>query len=131
VKNLSKFLAELPNREGAYAIFIEPPIIAYIRVSNVHGDDWGARARIDVVPAPGMKDPESLTYEIGSGWDIFSNGNDHWHAIYVNWSLYFKPSQVKAGLELAAQAAAQGRQVELREMRTAMEELARVESPWP
>lgn len=39
--HLPKFIAELPSREGVYAIYIEPSVIAYVRVSDVRGDNQG------------------------------------------------------------------------------------------
>lgn len=76
-----------------------------------------------------MKDPQKLrdegepSYEISAAWNVFSNYNDHWHASYVNWSVYFGAEEVKAGLDVAALAADRGSRVELREMRTALEKI--------
>ena len=125
MKNLSKFLDELPSREGAHAIYIEPPTTALVLVTGVHGDDNGVSAHVDFVHTPGMREEASASWEIGASWDIFSNADDHWHAIYVNWSLYFGADHLQTGLELAAQAAAKGSTVELREMRQALEKLRR------
>jgi hypothetical protein len=127
--HLPRFLEELPSREGAHAIYIEPPTIAHVRVSNVQGDENGIRAMIDVIPKDGMINDGQPSFEIFARWDTLSNTCDHWHAIYVNWSVYFKPEQVKKGLELAAKAAAERSQVQLRDMRAAMEDLGRRKTP--
>ena len=126
MKDLSKFLDELPSRQGAHAIYTEPPAIALVLVTGVHGDDNGVRAHVDFVHTPGMCEEESASGEIGANWDIFSNSEDHWHATYVNWSLYFGADYLQTGLELAAQAAAKGAPVELRDMRQALEKLRRL-----
>ncbi|HZD30175.1 MAG TPA: hypothetical protein VE779_00800 [Candidatus Angelobacter sp.] len=123
MKDLSKFLYELPRREGARAIYIEPPMIALVLVTGVHGDDSGVRAHVELVHTPGMRDGDFESWEISSIWDSFSNSQDHWHAIYVNWSLYFGADHLQTGLELAVQAAAKGTTVELRDMRQALEKL--------
>lgn len=125
MKNLPKFLDELPSREGACAIYIEPPTIALVLVTGVHGDDNGVRAHVEFVHTPGMCEEASASGDIGAIWDIFSNSEDHWHAIYVNWSLYFGADHVQTGLETAAQAAANGTNVKLRDMRQALEKLRR------
>ncbi len=123
MKNLKLFLEEMPLREGANAIYFEPPFIAYVRVSDVHADDEGIRASVNLIPTPGMPDEGDPTFKIGAAWDVFSNSFGMWHAIYVNWSVYFGAEEVQAGLELAASAAAAGSKVELRPMRTALEAL--------
>lgn len=123
MKNLAKFLDQLPSREGAHAIYIEPPIIALVRVTGVHGDDSWVGAHIELVHTPGMREEEAVSGEIGASWDTFSNHNDHWHAIYVNWSLYFGADHLQTGLNLAAEAAAKGAIVELRTMRQALEKV--------
>ena len=123
---------EVPLREGANAIYVEPRFIAYVRVSDIQVDDWGVKALITVVPTRGMQDEGKPSYNISAAWTVFSNSYDHWHAIYVNWSVYFGVEEVKAGLELAARAAALGSRVELREMRSALEtiQMARLKSDW-
>ena len=119
--HLPKFIAELPSREGVYAIYIEPSVIAYVRVSDVRGDNQGVSATIDVVPTLGMNDACDPSFRICSTWETFSNSHDHWHAIYVNWSVYFGAGQVRLGLKLAAEAAANGARVQLRQIREALE----------
>ena len=52
MKDPQKFQKELPLREGANAIYMEPDFIAYVRVSNVRADDWGINA-LTVLPTPG------------------------------------------------------------------------------
>ena len=126
MKDLATFLDELPRREGAHAIYIEPPIIARVRVTGVRGDDFGVGAYIELVHTPGMREEDLTSGEIEASWEIFANSGDHWHAIYVNWSVYFGADQVQTGLELAAQAAAKGSTVELRDMRQALEKLRKV-----
>ena len=123
MKNLSKFLDELPSREGAHAIYIEPPTIALVLVTGVHGDDNRVRAHVEFVHTLGMCEEDSASGDIGAVWGIFSNSEDHWHAIYVNWSLYFGADHLQTGLELAAQAAANGTTVKLRDTRQALEKL--------
>ena len=125
MKNLSEFLDELPSREGARAIYIEPPTIALVLVTGAHGDDNEVRAHVEFVHTPGMCEEDSASGDISAIWDIFSNSEDHWHAIYVNWSLYFGADHLRTGLELAAQAAANGTTVKLRDMRQALEKLRR------
>ena len=125
MKDLSKFLDELPSREGAHAIYIEPPTIALVLVTGVHGDDNGVRAHVEFVHTPGMCEEDSASGDISAIWDTFSNSEDHWHAIYVNWSLYFGADHLQTGLELAAQAAAKRAPVQLRDMRQALENLRR------
>jgi hypothetical protein len=123
MKDLKKFRDELPLREGAHAIYIEPPGIAYVRVSDVQADENYVSAVITIVPTPGMQADGENSYEIGAAWDIFSNWYDHWHASYVNWSVYFGADEIKAGLELAARAAEKDSCVKLREMRSALEKI--------
>jgi hypothetical protein len=123
MKDLSRFLDELPRREGAHAIYIERPMIALVLVTGVHGDEHGVRAHIELVSTPGMCEDGSGPWQIGASWEIFSNSRDHWHAIYVSWSLYFGADHLQTGLELASQAAAKGTTVELRDMRQALEKL--------
>jgi hypothetical protein len=123
MKHLQKFLEEIPLRSGARAIYVEPRTIEYVRVSDVQADDWGVQAFITVLPTPGMSDQGVSSFKICAAWDVFSNAYDHWHAIYVNWSVYFGAEEVKVGLELAARAAAQGSRVNLREMRSALEQV--------
>lgn len=123
MKDLQKFHQELPLREGANAIYIERPRIAYVRVSDVRGDDEGIEAFIAVLPTPGMSDEGEPSFKISAAWEIFSNFYDHWHAIFVSWSVYFGAEEVKVGLELAARAAARGSRVELPEMRSALEKV--------
>jgi hypothetical protein len=123
MKDLSRFLDELPRREGAHAIYIERPTIAVVLVTGVHGDGHGVRAHIELVHTPGMCESRSRSWDIGASWEVFSNSRDHWHAIYVSWSLYFGADHLQTGLELAAQAATAGTTVELRDMRQALEKL--------
>lgn len=123
MKDLSKFLDELPSREGAHAIYIERPMVALVRVTEVHGDDFGVGAHIDLVHTPGMREGDSASWKISACWDFFSNSHDHWHAHYVSWTLYFGADHLQTGLELAAQAAAKGLTVELRDMRQALDKL--------
>jgi len=125
MKDPHKFQQELPFREGADAIYVEPHFIAYVRVSDVRSDDWGINAFITVLHTPGMRDEGEPSYEISAAWDIFSNYYDHWHATYVNWSVYFGAEEVKAGLDAAARAAKRGSRVELREMRSTLEKIQR------
>lgn len=53
-----------------------------------------------------MKDPQKLrdegepSYKIRAAWNVFSNYYDHWHASYVNWSVYFGGEEAKAGLDV-------------------------------
>jgi hypothetical protein len=72
---------------------------------------------------PGMADDGVCWFGIGSGWDTLHNSNGRWHAIYVNWSVYFGPEKLQVGLDLAARAAAQGSNVQLRDIRKALQEL--------
>ena len=122
MKHLARFVSELPIREGADAIYIEPPIIAYVHVSDIHANDHGIAATINVGPTPGMNGDCVPSFRISSSWETFSSGKGHWHAIYVNWSVYFGSEQVKIGLKIGSQAAAQGFRVQLRQIRTALEE---------
>ena len=123
MEDIQRFNKELPLREAANAIYVEPDFIAYVHVSDVRADDWGINALITVLPTPGMRDEGEPSYEIGAAWDTFSNYYDHWHARYVNWSVYFGAEEVKAGLDVAALAADRGLRVELREMRSALEKI--------
>ena len=108
MKDPQKLQEELRLRKGANAIYMEPDFIAYFRVCNVRADDWGINALITVLPTPRMRDEGEPSYEISAAWNIFSNYNDHWHASYVNWSVYFGAEEVKAGLDVAALAADRG-----------------------
>ena len=109
MKDPQKFQEELPLREGANTIYVEPDFIAYVRVSNVRADDWGINALITVLPTPGMRDEGEPSYEIGAAWNIFSNYDDRWHASFVDWSIYFGAEEVKAGLDMTALAADRAR----------------------
>lgn len=130
MKDLDQFLEEMPRREGANAIYIERPLIAYVRVSDVRGDDEKMSAVITVIPTAGMCDDGTQCFKIGAVWNGFSNFFELWRASYVNWSVYFGTEEIEAGLQLAATAAASGTKVELRSMRTALENLqkARMEA---
>ena len=119
------FLAEMPLREGANAIYIERPMIAYVRVSEIRGFDDHMEALVTVVPTPGMNDDCSSPFKIRAAWDSFSNTYSMWHVHYVAFSVYFGQEEVRIGLELAARAAERGSLVTLREMRTALEESSR------
>jgi hypothetical protein len=123
MKDIQRFNKELPLRQGANGIYIEPPTIAYVRVSNVRMRNEGIEAFMTVVPTQGMRDEGEPSFKIVAAWDIFSNSYDHWHAIYVNWSVYFGAEEVKEGLDVAARAAAKGSRVELREMRSTLEKI--------
>jgi hypothetical protein len=101
MKDPQKFQQELPLREGAHAIYVERGLIAYVCVCDVRADDRGINALITVPPTSGMRYEGEPSYEIGSAWDIFSNFYDHWHASYVNWSVYFGAEEVKASLDVA------------------------------
>ena len=109
MKDPQKFQEELPLREGANTIYVEPDFIAYVRVSNVRADDWGINALITVLPTPGMRDEGEPSYEIGAAWNIFSNYDDRWHASFADWSIYFGAEEVKAGLDMTALAADRAR----------------------
>jgi len=76
-------------------------------VSAVRADDEGIDALITVVPTPGVGDDGKPSYKFGVGSVLESF--EMWHAIYVNWSVYFGAEEVKTGLELAARAAAGSR----------------------
>ncbi|HEX8801707.1 MAG TPA: hypothetical protein VF772_23995 [Terriglobales bacterium] len=91
MKDPQKFQEELRLRKGANAIYMEPDFIAYVRVSNVRAHDWGINALITVLPTPGMRDEGEPSYESSAAWNVFSNYYDHWHASYVNWSVFLEP----------------------------------------
>ena len=71
MKDPQKFQEELPLREGANAIYVEPDFIAYVRVCDVRADDWGINALITVLPTPGMRDEGEPSYEIGAARAYF------------------------------------------------------------
>jgi predicted transcriptional regulator len=119
------FLAEMPLREGAPAIYIERPLIAYVRVSEIRGFEDHMEALVTVVPTPGMNEDCSSQFKIRAAWDWLSNTHDMWHVHYVAFSVYFGEEAVRIGLELAARAAERGFPVTLSEMRTALEESRR------
>ena len=81
MKDPQKFQEELPLREGANTIYVEPDFIAYVRVSNVRADDWGINALITVLPTPGMRDEGEPSLKISAAWARFSNSYDHRHGI--------------------------------------------------
>ena len=116
------FLAEMPLREGANAIYIERPMIAYVRVSEIRGFDEHMEALVTVVPTPAMNEDCSSQFKIRAAWDWLSNTHDMWHVHYVAFSVYFGQEEVRIGLELAARAAERGSPVTLQAMRAALEE---------
>ena len=122
VLNREKFIAEMPLREGANAIYIERPLIVYVRVSEIRCFDDHMEARITIVPTSGMNQVGRPSFKVGGAWQGFSNIHDKWHVQYVAWSLYFGKEEVRIGLELAARAAERGSVVTLREMRTPLED---------
>ena len=123
LKNVERFLDELPQREGAQAIYIERPVIALVRVTEVSCNDDEIRAHMEVVPTPGMNECDAKSSEISARWDIFSNFDDQWHASYVSWTVYFGADRLQAGRALAAQAAAGGTTVTLRDMRQTLDKI--------
>ena len=119
------FSMNCPAGKGHMQSTLNPPTIALVLVTGVHGDDNGVRARVEYVRTPGdvsRRTPRRGT--LAPFWDVFSNSEDHWHAIYVNWSLYFGADHLQTGLELAAQAAAKGVPVKLREHEASARETA-------
>ena len=101
-----------PKCEGAIAIFMEPPDIICVRVSNIVVDDWGVRTLITCVPTPGMKrlgkdDKDSCN--IGAAWEVFSFNEVDWHARYCPWDLIFNSQLIEDVNLLADHAAKQGK----------------------
>ena len=116
-----RFIAEMFLREGATAIYIEKPIIAYVRVSEVCCFDDHMQARITAIPTPGMIQGSLSSCTISAAWDNLSHIDGTWHVPFVSWTAYFGAEEIQIGLQLAAQAAERGTVVTLREMRTALE----------
>ena len=76
MNNTQKLPEQLAPRERANGIYIEPPIIAYVRVSDVRANDWGVKALITVLPTPGMSDGNERLSEIRACWQTFSHSYD-------------------------------------------------------
>ena len=62
MKDPQKFQKELPLRERANAIYMEPDFIACVRASNVRAEDWGINALIIILPTPRMRDEGEPSY---------------------------------------------------------------------
>ena len=116
-----KFIAEIPLREGAHAIYIERPTIAYVRVSEIRAFEDHMEAHVAVVPTPGMNECDLTQWKVGAAWEGLSNIDGLWHVRYVAFTVYFGQAEVQIGLDLAARAASEGRQVTLSEMRQPLE----------
>ena len=119
--NREKFIAEMPLREGANAIYIERPLIVYVRVSEIRCLEDRMEAQITVVHTPGMNEDCKPSFKISAVRDWFSNSYSQWHARHVSWTVYFGNEDLRIGLALAARAAEQGSVVILPEMRYALE----------
>jgi hypothetical protein len=109
---LSRFSQMIANFEGEPAIMREPPSVNHVLVSNVVADADSVRARITLIPTPGM--PPGLgrgnrdSNEIFSVWEIFSFSADEWSAQYVSWKIYFDPALIHKVVAIAAEAAERG-----------------------
>ena len=64
------FIAEIPLREGAAAIYIEWPTIAYVRVTEIRAFEDRMEAQVTVIPTPGMIEGDVSSFKISAIWDV-------------------------------------------------------------
>ncbi len=95
-----RFSALSSSLEGAEAIFVERPLVAHVRVTDICHDDWGVRLTITDLLKPGMHRLRNKVCSIAATWQIFSFSAGDWQAHYIPWKLFFDPTVIRGCGEL-------------------------------
>ena len=87
---------------GAEAIYRDPPIVSPTRVDRIDGANRGIVLYHTFIPAPGFRLARARRAKATASWGILSFYERGWHALHVNWSLYFGDDLVSDVREFAA-----------------------------
>jgi hypothetical protein len=102
-ERIAWFKSLIPLSEGAEAVYIEYPTVAFVKVSQVVATEHGVEAFITDLLAPGMRRLNNCPCRIGNQWGGFGFSKGHWSAApYVMWHLSFEAEMVELLREVAA-----------------------------
>jgi hypothetical protein len=87
---------------GAPAVYREPPLVAPTRIDRIDVSNHGMRVYHTFTAAPGFAMAQPVHAEASATWEMLSYDERHWHAMVVNWSLYFGDGLVHDFCEFAA-----------------------------
>ena len=94
----ARFERAHPALEGTEALYKEGPggeIYALVRLKDFHVDDWGIKAKVEVITDLASTRLPSQGWRISAAWDVLSFDQNMWHLRYVNWTIYVNQELVR------------------------------------
>jgi uncharacterized RDD family membrane protein YckC len=86
----NRFAAIVQRFQEVEAIYKEGDRIMKVYVHDVEVDNWGVKAHVHALSAPGFSDvPVKDQWDISAAWDVFSCTDSTWHARYSGWRIHF------------------------------------------
>jgi hypothetical protein len=85
-----------PALEGAEAVYKEGSTHALVRLTNIVADDWGVKAKMEMIADLASDRPLRSGWDISAVWSIFIFSERQWYARYVSWHIYLDKDLVRA-----------------------------------
>lgn len=90
------------NFHGAVGLYRENRWLSLVRLADVSFDAWGVRARVEPIPAHGLRSDHRGPWDISCAWPYFGASPTHWSQSYVSVRIEFDPELVNAVVAYAA-----------------------------
>ena len=100
-KDSPEIRRQLKEREGAFCMYRERPLIVHARLEEVDMDDWGVALTLRDLDTPGFigvasSRPDSPSFTVKVSWEWLGFSENRWSAAYAGWAIHFDEGLLEA-----------------------------------